>query len=195
MEADHRAIVPAMQALTAAARQYRSTDNDDPAAGAGAGAGLAHRRAGAAPGPGSTGRDAGGGAGPHRPDLGAWNQTYNIKPKSPWQLGLDGQWLLDEIDPEGYHGPDRPGGPRTRRRLSRPARSSPQNRASARGRARRGKGCALESCPPGCRTPSSYTSTAGTDRPGSGSAAPAARPCAGPGACPAARDWTVTAAT
>ena len=35
-------------------------------------------------------------------DLGAWNQTYNIKPKSPWQLGLDGQWLLDEIDPEGY---------------------------------------------------------------------------------------------
>jgi hypothetical protein len=30
MEADHRAIVPAMQALTEAARQYRSTDNDDP---------------------------------------------------------------------------------------------------------------------------------------------------------------------
>ena len=29
MEADHRPIVPAMQALTAAARQYRSTDNDD----------------------------------------------------------------------------------------------------------------------------------------------------------------------
>ena len=31
-------------------------------------------------------------------------------------------------------------------------------------------------------------------RPGSGSAAPAARQRAGPGACPAARHWTVTAA-
>ena len=55
--------------------------------------------------------------------------------------------------------------------------------------------CAREPCPPGCRTPSRSASTAGRTRPGSGSAAPAARRYAGPGAYPAARDWTGTAAT
>jgi hypothetical protein len=91
-------------------------------------------------------------------------------------------------------GPDRPGGPRTRRRLSRPARSPPQIRASARPGPPREK-LRTRILPAGRRTPSSYASTAGTDRPGSGSAAPAARQCAGPGACPAARDRTVTVAT
>ena len=102
MEVDHRAIVPAMQALTAAARQYRSTDNDDPrlelvrALDWLTGVLEPHldrevRDAMPVVAQALTARD-----------LGAWNQTYNIKPKSPWQLGLDGQWLLDEIDPEGY---------------------------------------------------------------------------------------------
>ena len=102
MEADHRAVVPAMQALTAAARQYRSTDNDDPrlklvrALDWLTGVLEPHldrevRDAMPVVAQALTARD-----------LGAWNQTYNIKPKSPWQLGLDGQWLLDEIDPEGY---------------------------------------------------------------------------------------------
>jgi hypothetical protein len=68
-------------------------------------------------------------------------------------------------------------------------------RAQAAGHARHAKGCAPQSCPPGCRTPSSCASTAGTNRPDSGSAAPAPAPCAGPGACAAPRDWTVTAAT
>ncbi len=34
-----------------------------------------------------------------------WNavdQRYNIKPKSFAQLGMEGHWLLDGIDPEGY---------------------------------------------------------------------------------------------
>ena len=47
----------------------------------------------------------------------------------------------------------------------------------------------------GCRTPSSCASTADTTRPGSGSAATAARRCAAPGACPAARTWTRGATT
>ena len=50
---------------------------------------------------------------------------------------------------------------------------------------RRGKSC----------TPSSCASTAGSSRPGSGSAARAGWRCAGPGACPDARDWTGTTAT
>jgi hypothetical protein len=32
----------------------------------------------------------------------AVEQKYNIKPKSLAQLGMEGHWLLDGIDPEGY---------------------------------------------------------------------------------------------
>ncbi|WP_229841132.1 hemerythrin domain-containing protein [Streptomyces brasiliensis] len=32
----------------------------------------------------------------------AWDQKYNVKPKSFAQLGREGHWLLDGIDPEGY---------------------------------------------------------------------------------------------
>jgi hypothetical protein len=34
-------------------------------------------------------------------DWQAIEQRYNIKPKSLRQLGIEGQWLLDGIDPEG----------------------------------------------------------------------------------------------
>jgi hypothetical protein len=44
-------------------------------------------------------------------------------------------------------------------------------------------------CPACCRTPSSCASTAGTTRPGSGSAARVTRRCGAHGACPAARTW------
>jgi len=102
MEADHRAIVPAMQALTTAAQQYRSTSSDDPrqqlvhaldSLTAVLEPHLDREVAEAMPvvAQALTARD-----------WNAWNHKYNIKPKSPWQLGLDGQWLLDEIDPEGY---------------------------------------------------------------------------------------------
>jgi Hemerythrin HHE cation binding domain len=102
MEADHRAIVPAMQALTEAARQYGSTDSDGPRLELMQA--LDSLTAVLEPHLNREVRDA-------MPvvaqaltarDWDAWNHKYNIKPKSPWQLGLDGQWLLDEIDPEGY---------------------------------------------------------------------------------------------
>src|SRR5215470_7414447 len=32
----------------------------------------------------------------------AWDQRYNVKPKSFTQLGMEGHWLLDGIDPEGH---------------------------------------------------------------------------------------------
>lgn len=32
----------------------------------------------------------------------AWNMQANVKGKSPLELGLEGHWLIDEIDPEGY---------------------------------------------------------------------------------------------
>ncbi len=35
-------------------------------------------------------------------DFQAWDQKYNIKPKSFVQLGIEGHWLLDGLDPEGY---------------------------------------------------------------------------------------------
>jgi hypothetical protein len=35
-------------------------------------------------------------------DWRAIEQQYNIKPKSMAQLGLEGHWLLDGIDREGY---------------------------------------------------------------------------------------------
>lgn len=35
-------------------------------------------------------------------DFQAWDQKYNIRPKSFVQLGIEGHWLLDGLDPEGY---------------------------------------------------------------------------------------------
>jgi hypothetical protein len=40
--------------------------------------------------------------GPQRAQWHAVEQQYNIKPKSLAQLGMEGHWLLDGIDPEGY---------------------------------------------------------------------------------------------
>ena len=37
-----------------------------------------------------------------RADWQAVEQRYNIKPKSLAQLGMEGHWLLDGIDAEGY---------------------------------------------------------------------------------------------
>jgi Hemerythrin HHE cation binding domain len=102
MEADHRAIVPAMQALTAAARRYRSAGSDGPrlelvrALDLLTGVLEPHldrevQDAMPVVARALTARD-----------WHAWNHKYNIKPKSPWQLALDGHWLLDEIDPEGF---------------------------------------------------------------------------------------------
>ena len=32
----------------------------------------------------------------------AWNKQANVKGKPLRELGLEGHWLIDEIDPEGY---------------------------------------------------------------------------------------------
>ena len=32
----------------------------------------------------------------------AVEQAYNIEPKSSWELAMEGHWLLDGIDAEGY---------------------------------------------------------------------------------------------
>jgi len=32
----------------------------------------------------------------------AVEQEYNIKPKRPWELAMEGHWLIDGIDAEGY---------------------------------------------------------------------------------------------
>jgi Hemerythrin HHE cation binding domain len=102
MEADHRAIVPAIGALTAAARHYRCTQDDAPrlelvaALDALTGVLLPHldrEVAEAMPVVGQT---------LTARQWDAWNKESNVKPKSLRELGLEGHWLLDEIDPEGY---------------------------------------------------------------------------------------------
>jgi hypothetical protein len=35
-------------------------------------------------------------------DWDAWNKQANVKGKPLRELGLEGHWLIDEIDPEGY---------------------------------------------------------------------------------------------
>ena len=102
MEADHRAIVPAVEAVTATAQQYRSTESGGPrlelvqALNSLTDVLLPHldrEVQEAMPVVAET---------LTAPDLDAWQHKYVVKPKSLWQLGLEGHWLIDEIDPEGY---------------------------------------------------------------------------------------------
>jgi hypothetical protein len=101
MTADHRAIVPAIAALTAAAQRYRSAAGDGPrlelvqAVDALTDVLLPHldrevREAMPVVAQSISARD-----------WEAWNQQI-IKQKSPWELGIQGHWLNDEIDPEDY---------------------------------------------------------------------------------------------
>ena len=102
MEADHRAIVPAITALTAAAQQYRSTESDGPrleliqALDSMTDVLLPHldrevREAMPVVAQSISARD-----------WEAWNQEHVVKPKSSRELGMEGHWLIDEIDPEDY---------------------------------------------------------------------------------------------
>jgi len=102
LEADHLAISPGAAALAAAGRRYASTSADEPRADL------------------VTALDALTSVlFPHldreveeampvvsasitRAQWHAVEQKYNIKPKSLAQLGMEGHWLLDGIDPEGY---------------------------------------------------------------------------------------------
>jgi hypothetical protein len=102
LEADHLAISPAAAALAAAGQRYASTSADEPRADLVTALDALTRV-----------------LFPHldreveeampvvsasitRAQWHAVEQQYNIKPKSLAQLGMEGHWLLDGIDPEGY---------------------------------------------------------------------------------------------
>ena len=101
LEADHQRIAPAIGPLVVAARKYARTTNDEP------------RRAlltaldnlsesllphldrevdEAMPLVSASITNA---------EWQEWDELYNIKPKSLLQLGIEGHWLLDDIDAEG----------------------------------------------------------------------------------------------
>ena len=102
LEADHRQIAPAAEALTAAGRRYAETTADEPRAElAGAVDTLAavlfphlEREVDEAMPVVS--------ASITQAEWHAVEKKYNIKPKSLAQLGMEGHWLLDGIDAEGY---------------------------------------------------------------------------------------------
>ena len=102
METEHRAIVPAIDALTAAAQRYRSAQGDAPreelieALDALTSVLLPHldrEVAQAMPVVSQT---------LTAREWEAWNKQANVKGKPLRELGLEGHWLIDEIDPEGY---------------------------------------------------------------------------------------------
>jgi hypothetical protein len=102
MAADHRVIVPAIGALTAAARHYRSAPDDAArleliaALDALTGVLLPHLDREVAEAMPVVARSV-----PAR-DLAAWDKAANVKGKPLRELGLRGHWLIEEIDPEGY---------------------------------------------------------------------------------------------
>ena len=102
LEADHQRIDPAAQALASAGRRYGETTTDDArtelvtALDALAAVHFPHldREVDEAMPVVS--------ASITHTDWRAVEQRYNIKPKSLAQLGMEGHWLLDGIDAEGY---------------------------------------------------------------------------------------------
>lgn len=102
MEADHLVISPAAAALRAAGQRYAATAADEPRAelvtalDALASVLFPHldREVGEAMPVVS--------ASITQAEWHAVEQKYNIKPKSMAQLGMEGHWLLDGIDAEGY---------------------------------------------------------------------------------------------
>ncbi|WP_207755370.1 hemerythrin domain-containing protein [Nonomuraea cypriaca] len=102
LDADHRRIAPASETLTAAARHYAATTTDqtrlDLLAALEALADvlvphLEREVEEAMPVVSVSITDA---------EWRAWDQAYNVKPKSLSRLGMEGHWLLDGIDPESY---------------------------------------------------------------------------------------------
>ncbi|MET8788084.1 hemerythrin domain-containing protein [Streptomyces sp. NPDC049097] len=102
LDADHRRIEPAAGALTVAARRYAGSATDDSRVEL-----LAALDALTAVLVPHLEREVEQGmpvvsANLSQADWHAWDQKYNVKPKSFGQLGLEGHWLLDGLDPEGY---------------------------------------------------------------------------------------------
>lgn len=102
MDADHRRISPLMTALRDAAGAYAASTTDEPrAASLGA---LDELRAVLVP---HLQREVAEmmpvvSASVTAGEWNAWDQEFNVKPKSLSQLGTEGHWLLDGIGPEGY---------------------------------------------------------------------------------------------
>jgi len=103
METEHRAIVPAIEALTVATQNYRRSAPGDNARlelihalDTLTGVLLPHldrEVAEAMPVVAQT---------LSARDWEAWNKQANVKGEPLRELGLEGHWLIDEIDPEGY---------------------------------------------------------------------------------------------
>jgi hypothetical protein len=102
IEAEHSLISPAAEALTAAGRRYAATAHDEPRAELVAALDalaavlfphLDREVAEAMPVVSASITMA---------EWRAWEQAYAVKPKSFRQLGMEGHWVLDSIDPEGY---------------------------------------------------------------------------------------------
>lgn len=101
LEADHARIAPAAESLTDAARAYSPTASDD----------ARTELAAALDALGEVlyphlDREVAEGmpvvsAAITEREWRQWDETYNIKGKSPLELGLEGHFLLDGLDPEG----------------------------------------------------------------------------------------------
>jgi hypothetical protein len=102
LEADHARIAPAADALAEAARQYRTTTTDAPrvtlldALDRLLEVLVPHldREVDEAMPVVAASITAG--------EWDAVEQAYNIEPKSSWELAMEGHWLIDGIDAEGY---------------------------------------------------------------------------------------------
>ena len=102
LEADHRRVEPASDALRNAAAAYASSDQDPAraelvtAVDALTAVLLPHLDREVAEGMPVVSATL------TNDEWHAFEQTYNIKPKSLSQLGFEGHWLIDSVDPEGY---------------------------------------------------------------------------------------------
>lgn len=102
LEADHRRIEPAIEALTTAGRRYAGTTDD--AARQDLLAAVDQLCAVLLP---HLDREVADGmpvvaASVSEREWRDWNQAYYLKPKSPAELAMEGHWLIDDLDPEGY---------------------------------------------------------------------------------------------
>ncbi|MEV6989461.1 hemerythrin domain-containing protein [Streptomyces sp. NPDC093228] len=102
LDADHRRIEPAAEALTVAARRYSGSATDESriellaALDALTTVLVPHLEREVEQGMPVVAANL------SQADWHAWDQKYNVKPKSLGQLGMEGHWLLDGLDPEGY---------------------------------------------------------------------------------------------
>ncbi|GAA1288488.1 hypothetical protein GCM10009658_36240 [Planotetraspora silvatica] len=102
LEAEHHRIVPAMETMTATGRRYADTTTDEARVELVAALDelnevlVPHLDREVEEGMPVVSKSI------TQAEWQAWDEANNIKPKSFAQLGLEGHWLIDDIDPEGY---------------------------------------------------------------------------------------------